>query len=224
MKKVDDHKHLGIIFDSKLSFSSHIKSAISKTRTGIGLLKDLSQYLSRYTLNNLYKLYVRPHLDYGDAIYHIPAKVCEFSNSIILPHLMEKIESVQYSAALAVTGAWRGTSREKIYPELGWELLSSRRWGRRMILFYKTMNNITPLYTKEPIPPPQHLHYFLRTQDVIGRLGGRTEKFQSSFYLNCISEWNKHDPEIRNVTSIGMFRTKLLSIILRNPSLEVMIQ
>ena len=66
VKKVDKHKHLGIILDSKRSFSSHIKSAISKTRRGIGLLKYLSQYLSRHTLNNLYKLYVRPHLDYGE--------------------------------------------------------------------------------------------------------------------------------------------------------------
>ena len=111
--KVDGHKHLGIILDKKLSFSAHIKSAISKTRTGIGLLKYLSKYLPRHTLNELYKLYVRPHLDYGDVIYHIPAKVCEFSQNIFLPNLMEKLESVQYSAALAVTGTWRGTSREK---------------------------------------------------------------------------------------------------------------
>ena len=77
VKKVVEHRHLGIILDSKLSFSAlgsaHIKSAISKTRKGIGLLKYLSKYLPRHTLNELYKLYVRPHLDYGDVIYHIPA-------------------------------------------------------------------------------------------------------------------------------------------------------
>ena len=27
-----------------------------------------------HTLNELYKLHVRPHLDYGDVIYHIPSK------------------------------------------------------------------------------------------------------------------------------------------------------
>ena len=70
--------------------------------------------MQRHTLNELYKLYVRPHLDYGDVIYHIPEKVCDFSQYIILPNLMEKLESVQYSAALAVSGAWRGTSREKL--------------------------------------------------------------------------------------------------------------
>ena len=104
VKKVNEHKHLGIILDPKLSFSAHIKTAISKSRKGIGLLKCLSKYLPRSTLNELYKLHVRPHLDYGDVIYHIPAKVCEFSGSITLPNLMEKLESVQYSAARAVTG------------------------------------------------------------------------------------------------------------------------
>ena len=72
VKQVKEHKHLGIVLDSKLSFSAHIKSAISKTRKGIGLLKYLSKYLPKHTLN---ELYVRPHLDYGDVTCHIPAKI-----------------------------------------------------------------------------------------------------------------------------------------------------
>ena len=153
VKKVDEHNHLGFLLDSKLSFSAHIKAAIGKSRKNIGLLKYLSKYLPRHTLNELYKLYVRPHLDYGDVNYHIPAKVCEFSGNITLPNLMEKLKSVQYSAARAVTGTWKGTSREKLYADLGWESLSSRRWSRRLILFYKFINNLAPKYTTDPIPP-----------------------------------------------------------------------
>ena len=119
MKKINEHKHFGIILDSKLSFSAHIKSVISKTRKGIALLKYLSKYFPRHTLNELYKLYVRPYPDYGDVIYHIPAKLCEFSQNTFLSNLMEKIESVQYYAALAITGTWRGTSHQKLYAELG---------------------------------------------------------------------------------------------------------
>ena len=198
---------------SKFSFSPHIKAAISKTRKGIGLLKYLSKYLPKHTLNESYKLYVRPHLDYGDIIFHIPAKEDDFSQNIILPNLMEKLESVQYSAALAVTGTWRGTSREKLYAELGWESLNSRRWSRRLTLFYKIINDLTPWYTKEPIPSLQQPNYSLRNQDVIGQIRGRTEKFLSSFYPNCISEWNRLDPEIRLAPSVGVFKTKLLSKI-----------
>ena len=36
----------------------------------------------------------------------------------------EKLESVQYKPALAITGAIQGTSRDKIYQELGLESLS----------------------------------------------------------------------------------------------------
>ena len=59
-----------------------------------------------------------PHRDYGDAIYHISCKFCEFDENITLPTLMEKLESVQYSAAVAVTGTQKGTSHEKLYAEL----------------------------------------------------------------------------------------------------------
>ena len=74
-------------------------------------------------------------------------------SSIVLPNLMEKLESVQYSAERAITGALRGTSREKLYTELGWESLSCRRWCRRLTLFFQIINNLTPVYTKDPIPP-----------------------------------------------------------------------
>ena len=220
MEKVDEHKHLGVILDRKLSFSAHINAAICKARRGIGLLKHLSRYLPRHTLNELYKLHVRPVLDYGDVIYHIPFKVCEFSQNTIVPRLMEKLESVQYSAALAVTGTWRGTSRDKLYAELGWESLSFRRWTRRLTLFYKIINNFTPSYTRDPIPALYRSQYSLRRQDVVGRIVTRTEKINSSFYPNCIQEWNTLDPEIRLAPSVAVFKKKLLSII-RPPAKSV---
>ena len=43
---------------------------------------------------------------------------------------MEMIEKIKYQAALAVTGAWQGISRVKLYEELGWESLSDHRISR----------------------------------------------------------------------------------------------
>ena len=51
--KVNEHKHLGIILDTKLSFSADIKFIISKMRKGIGMLKYLSNYLPRKTLRSM---------------------------------------------------------------------------------------------------------------------------------------------------------------------------
>ena len=39
----------------------------------------------------------------------------------------EKLESVQYKAALAITGAMQGTSCDKTYQELGLKSIKSRR-------------------------------------------------------------------------------------------------
>ena len=74
VRKVNDHKHLGTMLDSRLSFTPHSKLVISKERKGIGLLKHSSKHLPRHTLSDLHKLFVRPHLGYGDFIYHVPEK------------------------------------------------------------------------------------------------------------------------------------------------------
>ena len=57
------------------------------------------------SLLTIYKSFVRPHLDYDDVIYDQP------NNS----RLSYKIETVLYNAALTITGAIRGTLKEKIY-------------------------------------------------------------------------------------------------------------
>ena len=53
-----------------------------------------------------------------------------------------------------------------------------------------------------------------------GRIGARTEKFQSIFYPNFINEWNKLDPGIRLAPSVAAFKANFLSII-RPPAKSV---
>ena len=115
----DEQKHLGMLLDSRLNFNSHVREKIISARRGIGVIRYLSKYVSRDVLDQMYKLYVRPHLDYGDIIYH------KHDPDLKL-NFTKKLESTQYSAALAVSGAWRGTSRQKFYDELSWESLCHR--------------------------------------------------------------------------------------------------
>ena len=122
----------------------------------------------------------------------------------------KKLESVQYSAALAVSGTWRGTYKERLYEKLGWESLSDRRWYRHLVLLYKFINNTTPDYTRFPIPALYLSNYSLRTQPSAGQIWARTEKFKSSFYLNSLLEWNRLDPEIRESPSLSIFKKNLL--------------
>ena len=49
-------------------------------------------------------------------------------------------------------GAIRGTSKEKIYQELGLESLRDWRWCRKLCLFYKVLKNENPKYLFSWIP------------------------------------------------------------------------
>ena len=61
------------------------------------------------TLDQMYKTLVRSHLDYCDIIYHVPSIIDQPLLGMTLHLLMEKLEKVQYQAALAITGAWQGS-------------------------------------------------------------------------------------------------------------------
>ena len=65
----------------------------------------------------------------------------------------QKIETIQYNSALPLTGAIRGSSRErclfsreKICQELGLETLQQRRWYRKLCSFYKILKSQSPKY------------------------------------------------------------------------------
>ena len=89
-----------------MDFREHLKDKFAmKELEG----KKMNDYLSR------------PHLDYADTIYEKPknTNICN-------------IEIVQHNAALAITGAFKGSSKEKLYQGIGFEYLNSRKWLRKL--------------------------------------------------------------------------------------------
>ena len=100
IEQVSSQKHLGIIFHTKLNFQEPIKNVITKVNKTIALLRKLQYILPRGALLIISNSFVRPHLGCGDVIYDQ-----SYNNSF---HL--KIESLQFNAALAITGAIRGSS------------------------------------------------------------------------------------------------------------------
>ena len=201
-------KHLGIYLDENLSFNYHLKTKINTANKGIGIIKRLSPYLPRSSLLTIYKSFVRPHLDYGDVIYDQP-------NNESFSH---KIESVQYNAALAITGAIRGTSREKLYKELGLESLRSRRKFRRLCVFFKIQSTQTPPYLLDLIPKHPTRYNIRRSEASIAPLFCRKDFHKNSFFPATISDWNNLKPKVRRSDSYNAFRNGLLKEIRPMPN------
>ena len=93
-----------MILDTKLDFNLLLKNVQNKVNKSISLLRKLQDTLPRTLLITTFKSFIRPHLDYGDVIYDRAYNASFHLN----------IESIQYNAVLAITGAVRGTSREKL--------------------------------------------------------------------------------------------------------------
>ena len=96
--------------------------------------QKLSIHLPREALLQIYKSFVRPNLDYGDIIFDKPNN----------ESFKSRIESIQYKACVAITGAIQVTSRERFYRELGLESLSDRCWFQKLTFFYKIVKGLSP--------------------------------------------------------------------------------
>ena len=86
-----------------------------------------SNKLPRKALVTTYNTFIMPHLDYGDIAY-------DKSNNEVF---INEIVKAQYDSALAITGAIRGTSRQKLCAKLGVKSLKFRPWFRRLTCFHK---------------------------------------------------------------------------------------
>ena len=190
-------KHLGVVLDSNLNFNTHIDQKIKKCNKIIGLIRRLSVNLPRNTLLTIYKSFVRPHLDYGDILYDKP------SNN----NFQNKMEKVQYRACLAITGGIQGTSRERLYDELGLHSLVKRRWRNRLVFFYKIVNRLLQDYLYSYLDFHSQKSYLLRSSSgsIMRPLSTRTKSFKGTIFSYCLKEWNKLKIGIRNAKSINIF-------------------
>ena len=180
-------KHLCIILDTRLSFEKHLETVLCKINKTIGLIRKLQNLLPRTALITLYKAFVRPHLDYGDIIYD------QAHNA----YFYQKLESLQYNACLAITGAICGSSREKLYQELGFETLQQRHWYRKLFSFYKVFKNESPRYLFNIIPISNPA-YSTRNNVNIPLFKNNHNFFKNSFFPSTITKWNNLDLNVRN--------------------------
>ena len=62
-------KDLGVLIDEQLKFRQHAAAAVAKANQILGLVKHSFAHLDAKTLPLLYKTLVRPHLEYGNALW-----------------------------------------------------------------------------------------------------------------------------------------------------------
>ena len=199
---VQEHKHLGLIWNTDATWKSHLLTVISKASKRIDMLRALKFKIQRSSLEKIYFSFIRPLFEYASIVWHdAPRHDIYFKD----------LEKLQIQAARIVTGTNNYASKQLLYIETNWDTLCKRRENQRLILFYKIVNGLSPphlydIYTN--YMRDMNPRYFLRNQD-IPLVYTRTETFRRSFFPSVIRAWNSLDPQIRCSDTLSLFKMKL---------------
>lgn len=193
---VDQHKHLGLTFNSNGKWNEHVENILSSASKIIGIMRKLKYSFSRKALNQIYVSYVRPIFEYSSIVWD--NCTAEQANSL---------EKMQNEAARIVTGLTRSVSLENLYNECGWDSLSLRRKSQKLKFMYKVTHNSVPSYILDIIPLTvgEISRYELRNRQNISTFSPRTTIFAQSCIPSCINAWNNLDVLFRNTDSYSSF-------------------
>jgi len=192
--EVEEETDLGITFDNKLKFERHITNKINKANQSVGIIKKNFKHLDSDILVLLYKALVRPHLEYGQAIWY--------------PHQMNQsksIEKVQRRATKTIKEISHLSYDERL-KVLGLPSLKYRRLRGDLIIVYGI------------IQKGEHDRFFkFHGPDSTTRGHGlkmykdqsNTNSKKFSFSNRVITTWNQLPEAIVKATSLNQFKNLL---------------
>ena len=129
-----------------------------------------------------YKTFIRPHLDYIEVIY----------DQTFNATFKHKLESIQYNAALAIMRAIRGTSKGKLYCELGLEPFEKEDGAGNCVTFLRFSDkNAQSTYWTIPTSAST---YNTRNTNNISEFKVKHNFFQSSFFSFCGNRMEQTGP------------------------------
>ena len=116
---VEETKFLGVIFDKKLTFISHIKKLKAKCQKALNLLRVVAHTdwgADRKILLNLYRTIVRSKLDYGCIVY-----------GSARPSYLKTFDTIHHQGIRLALGAFRTSPAESLLVEANEPSLKDRR-------------------------------------------------------------------------------------------------
>jgi hypothetical protein len=205
----ESEKDLGVTFDSSLSFDVHINNAIAKANKMIGLIKRAFGYLTKDTFLRLYKALIRPHLEYGNTVWH--------------PRLIRQstaIERVQRRATRLLEECRDMTYMQRLQ-YLGLHSLKGRRIRGDLIETYKIFSSLVDLKVEDMFELPEYTAtrnsdrkiYIERWETKIRKF---TIRYRSAKYWNNLTNTLKFAPDTNKFKNLIDSTPKLSELFLEH--------
>ena len=197
LNETTSHRHLRLTLSNTCNWSDHIQRVTNTAWSRLNLMRALKFKVNRQALEKMYFAFIRPLFEYNDPVWD------NCSNEA-----KRQLDSIHHEAARIITGGTKLCSLEKLLADLGWDSLQERRTKHKLVIFYKIINNLTPNYLQEFVPPlvQNGNPYRLRNSSDIRTIYTNTNLFNNSFYPSRIREWNNLAQEIKDASSVASFK------------------
>ena len=196
--KVEEEKDIGVIVHKSLKPSRQCQAAY---RTAMGVLYQISSafhYRDRYTFLNLYKTYVRPHVEFASPAW------CPWNANDI-----ELLEKVQMKAIGMISGL-KGENYESKLKELKIQSLEARRLRFDLIEAYKTVHGLNQLNKDKffDFVAEKHTRNTRLAEDPLNlRLKSSNTEIRKQFWSQrVVIPWNNLPTEIKHAGSLDSFK------------------
>ena len=192
-------KDIGVIVNSDLKPSDQCAKAARTASTVLGQITRSFHYRDRWTFVNLYKLYVRPHLEFATPAWRPWAKGD-----------VDALEKVQIRAVNMISGMGELTYEQRLQ-ELHMDTLEDRRKDSDMFETFKIMKGISKV---------NRATWFTCAAEESGRLtrltadplnlrvpATRLEIRKNFFSVRVCEQWNTLPSEVKRCENLGQFKT-----------------
>jgi hypothetical protein len=203
IESIQEEKDLGVLIDSKLSFSNHVQQITNKAHRMLGLIRHTFKELDTTSFLHLYKSLVRPHLAYASPVWSPKFK-----------RDRDAIEKVQRRATRLIKNASHMSYPERL-KHLNLPTLEYRRKRADIIQCFKLIKGFDN--TRTDIPCTICGNKLLQPATYT-TTRGHSHKLQiqhhsgpkKSYFTARVSPlWNKLSQHTINSETVNTFKTRL---------------
>jgi ribonucleases P/MRP protein subunit RPP40 len=198
---IEEEKDVGVTIHNSLKPARQCQRAAA---TGLGVLYQLRKnfhYRDRHVFVNLYKQYVRPHLEFATPVWS-PWQAAD----------KQVLENVQKKFVNMIAGLQQGTYEEKC-KEIGLETLEERRNVQDMAQAYKMLQGKEKLRRNQLF---NHVDGGRTRQDAdplnIKQGPARLEIRKNFFTQRIVKNWNSIPREIKCAKNVTGFKAAYRSL------------
>jgi hypothetical protein len=199
-------RNIGAVFDANMKLSKHVDTICSSSWFHLRNIGKIRKYLNTTTTEMLVHSFISSKLDQSNSLlYGLPATQ------------LGKLQRVQNSAARVVLQAKKFDHVTPIFLKLHWLPIPKRIEFKILLITYKALCNQAPGYIRtmlEPYTPVRSLRSSDKSLLVIPKTRLVTYG-DRSFSHAAPTLWNKLPIDIRNSSSVQMFKGKLKTYLFK---------